>query len=252
MSFADEAEFEAFMGRDHMLPAITPEAVANGLDGFAFVLLPDKNMDWLAMVVRRALAITIPNISDGPDRTSNADIRAELERLAGLAGSTWEKLSTCDQAADTHLWEFSFRHWEGDGGTPIGNGLVMGEPSDYKRFKAAVAELDWLSGFLRQAARAVESQRGPWTESEKKRLRTKRGQYLAPIFEAGFGQPVSANNWPSGTHKNPSAFMDFYQRMVALAFNERATPNISGVLKEACKLHKRHPVQYAEGSIPGL
>ena len=163
MSFADEAEFEAFMGRDHMLPAITPEAVANGLDGFAFVLLPDKNMDWLAMAVRRALAITIPNISDGPDRTSNADIRAELERLAGLAGSTWEKLFTCDQAADTHLWEFSFRHWEGDGGTPIGNGLVMSEPSDYKRFKAAVAELDWLSGFLRQAARAVESQRGHWS-----------------------------------------------------------------------------------------
>ena len=252
MSFADNAEFDAFMGRDHILPGMTPEAVAKALEGFTLAILPGKDVEWLAMAVRRSLGFTVPNISDGPDRTSNSDIRTELERLAGLAGSTWERLFTCDSAADRHLWEFSRQIWAGDGGADIGNGLVMGEPSDYKRFKAAVAELDWLSGFLRQAARSVESQRGPWAESEKKRLRIWRAQYLAPVFESGFGQQVSANNWPSGTHKNPSAFMDFYQRMVALAFNERATPNIAGVLKTACRLHKLHPVIYRDGAIPGL
>ena len=251
MNFADKDRFAAINDWD-MLPAVTEEAVASALDGFALSLLPGRDKGWLAMAVRRSLAITIPNISDGPNRTSNADIRAELDRLADLAGLTWGKLFICDHAADGHLRDFSFRHWEGDGGTDIGNGLVTGEPSDYRRFKAAVAEIDWLSGFLRQAARAIESQRGPWTESQKKRLRTERGQYLAPIFEVAFGQLVSANNWPSGTHKNPSAFMDFYQRMVALAFNERATPNISGVLKTACRLHKQQPVQYADGVISGL
>ena len=252
MSFADDTESDTFTGRDHMLPAITPEAVAKALEGFALAILPGKDIDWLAMAVRRSLAFTIPNVGDGPDRTSNADIKAELERLAGLAGSTWETLFTCDHAADSHLREFSRQHWARDRGTHIGNGLAMGEPSDYRRFKAVVAEIDWLSGFLRQAARAVESQRGPWTESEKKRLRIERGYYLAPIYEASFGKRVSANNWPSGMHKKPSAFMDFYQRMVTLAINERATPNIAGVLKTACRLHKQHPVQYPDGVIPGL
>ena len=162
MSFADDAEFDAFMGRDHLLPGMTPEAVAKALEGYALAILPDKDLDWLAMAVRRALGFTIPNISDGPNRTSNSEIRAELERLAGLAGSTWERLFTCDPAADRHLWEFALQNWEGEEGTDIGNGLAIGEPSDYKRFKSAVAELDWLSGFFRQAARSVESQLGPW------------------------------------------------------------------------------------------
>ena len=69
MSFADGAEFAAFIGRDHMLPAVTPEAVASALADFALPLAPGRHMDWLAMAVRRSLAISMPNISDGPERT---------------------------------------------------------------------------------------------------------------------------------------------------------------------------------------
>jgi hypothetical protein len=46
--------------------------------------------------------------------------------------------------------------------------------------------------------------------------------------------------------------MDFYQRMVALAFDEQVTEDISDVLKAACQLHRDQPVQFAEGLIPGL
>lgn len=252
MSFADEEEFASWLGRDDWLRQVSDEAVSNALEGFPLTLSVGRDMAWLAMAVRRALAISMRHVEDGPERTSNADIRAELERLAALAGSTWLELFQCDHAADSRLWDHAWHHWDGEGGTDVGNGMVMGEPSDYRRFKAAIAELDWLASFMRDGAKATPSQRGPWRQSEEKRLRVERGQYLAPIFEAAYGHPVTANNWPSGTHREPSAFMDFYQRMVALAFNEQATPNISGVLKAACQLHRKHPAQFAEGMIPGL
>lgn len=253
MSFADDAEFAAFIGRDHMLPAVTAEAVDSALAGFTVPLLPGRNMDWLAIAVRRSLAISMPNITDGPARTSNADIRAELERLATLAGSTWLELFQCDHAADSRLWDHAWHRWDGEGGTDIGNGMVMGEPAEYRRFRAAVAELDWLASFMRGAAKATESQRGPWRQSEEKRLRVQRGQYLAPIYEAAFGQPVSANNYPNDArHKAPTPFMDFYSRMVTLAFSARETSNLAEVVKAACQLHRQHPAQFAEGLIPGL
>ena len=126
------------------------------------------------------------------------------------------------------------------------NGLVRG-------FKAAVAELDWLAGYLRAAAKTTASQRGPWRQSEQKRLRVERGQYLAPIFEAAFGQPVSANNFPNDSrHKAPTPFMDFYSRMVTLALGARETSNLAEVVKAACQLHRQHPARFAEGVIPGL
>lgn len=252
MSFADEEEFASWLGRDDWLSQMSDEAVSNALADFPLTLSGGRDMGWLAMAVRRALAISMRHVEDGPERTSNFDVRAELERLAALAGSTWVDLHECNHAADSRLWDHAWLHWDGEGGTEVGNGMVMGEPSDYRRFKAAVAELDWLASFVRDAAKTTPSQRGPWRRSEEKRLRVERGQYLAPIFEAAFGKKVSANNWPSGTHREPSAFMTFYQRMVALAFNEQATPDISGVLKKACHLHRKHPAQFAEGVIPGL
>jgi hypothetical protein len=210
-------------------------------------------MDWLAMAVRRSLAISMPNISDGPERTSNADIRGELERLAALAGSTWLELFQRDYAADSRLWVHAWHHWDGEGGTDIGDGMVIGEPSEYRRFKAAVEELDWLASFMREAAKATESQRGPWRQSEEKRLRVQRGQYLAPIYEAAFGQKVSANNFPTDARiKAQTPFMDFYGRMVTLAFGARETANLTEVVKAACQLHRQRPAEYADGIIPGL
>lgn len=253
MSFADDDKFAAFIGRDHMFLAITPKAVDKALDGFALQLVPGRDMDWLAIAVRRSLAITMRNISDGPDRTSNRDIRVELRRLATLAGSTWLELFQCDRAADSRLWDYAWHHWDGEGGIEVGDGIVIGEPSDYRRFKAAVAELNWLASFMRDAAKATESQLGPWRQTEEKRLRVQRGRYLAVIFETAFGQPVSANNFPTDARiKAQTPFMDFYSRMVTLVFGALETVNLTEVVKAACKLHRQHPAEFAEGLIPGL
>lgn len=253
MSFADEEEFAAFLGRDDWLKQVSDEAVSNALDGFPLTLSEGRDMAWLAMAVRRALAISMRHPEDSPERTSNANIRAELERLAAVAGSTWLELFQCDHAADSRLWDHAWHHWDGEGGKDVGNGMIMGEPSDYRRFKAAVAELDWLASFMREAAKTTASQRGPWRQSEEKRLRVERGQYLAPIYEAAFGQPVSANNFPTDARiRAQTPFMDFYGRMVTLAFGARETANLTEVVKAACQLHRQHPAEFAEGIIPGL
>jgi hypothetical protein len=253
VSFADDEELNEFVTKGHLVPSITPAAVSASLQDFSLAMAPDKDMTWLAMAVRRALGIAIPDGSDGPQRTSNAEIRSELERLANLAGATWLELFQCDFAAEARLWEQSWRHWEGEGAESKGEGLSIAVPTDYQRFKHGLAELDWMAHFIRGAANSTQSQRGPWRQSEEKALRVQRGQYLAPIFEAAFGQKVSANNFPNDArHRCPTAFMDFYRRMVTLAFGPRETSNLAEVVKAACKRHRHSPATFGEGLIEGL
>lgn len=57
MSFVDDAEFAAFIGRDHMLTAVTPEAVASALLGFALPLAPGRDVEWLALTIRRSMTL---------------------------------------------------------------------------------------------------------------------------------------------------------------------------------------------------
>lgn len=245
MTFANEDEFAAFIGRDSWL-SLTEEAVAAAMEGFALQLQPGKDMDWLAMATRRALAISMRSKDDGPDRTSLAEVKEELHRLAELVASTWTQLFAREGAVDSRIWTIAWRHWDGEGGN-------VSEPLEYRRFNAALKDMDWLAEFLRQAARETESPKGSWRTAERKRLRIERGQYLAPIFEAAFGQPVSANNFPNDArHRTPTPFMDFYRRMIALAFGQRETLNFTEVTKAACKRHRQFPAEFGEGLIPGL
>lgn len=253
MSLYDDKDLDRFLYRDSLLPMLTRDAVVNALDGFALPLSPTKDMDWLALALRRALALTVKALGDGPQRKSNADIRSELEQLSELTAMTWQKLFENSVASDYKLWQVAWRHQSEESQTDLSDVLLMGEPNDYRRFKHAVTELDWLSRFLRMAALQTESQHGPWRQSEEKHLRVQRGQVLAPIFEAAFCQRVSANNYRNDArHKAPTAFMDFYSRIVSLTFGTKETTNLAEVVKTACNLHRKQPVEFAEGMIPHL
>lgn len=252
MSDSDLSLFDLF-GSQNLLARVTPEKLTEALRGFALDLLPGRDMAWLAMAVRRALATTLPSIEQGPERTSNADIRTSLEQLAALAENTRLALCQCDGAVESRLWWFALSRWDGEGGAEVDGGNSLGEPSEHRRFKAAIAELDWLASFLRAASTATPSQQGPWRQSVARRLRVERAQYLAPIYEAAFGQPVSANNFPTDTRiRAPTPFMDFYCRVVTLAFGEHETTNYTEVVRAACKEHRQHPAEFAEGVVPGL
>ena len=110
------------------------------------------------------------------------------------------------------------------------------------RFRTALAELDWLSDWLRRAARQIPTQRPRWTEKEHRDARIDRALYLAPIYLAFY-----RTDGLSIKH-----FGDFYQRITTLAFDEDDIPDFEGIILEARKIHGSQPTVFAADFIPGL
>jgi hypothetical protein len=230
-------ELEAFFAKDHWLSHVSPEAVESALNGFSLPLVGGRDFKWLAKALRKGFAMSIPIADNDPARTSNSDIKAELVRLSDSVAAVRSACLGSSGPADEQLWTAAFHRWKGKADLPANN-----DPDfEYNRYQAALQELDWLASFLRTAADALTSQGPNWRLNAARRLRVLRAYFIAPIFEAAFGQPLSVNNWPNPQHKAPTPFMDFYQRTVALAFNERVTPDLSGVLKDAREHHAHRP-----------
>jgi hypothetical protein len=157
-----------FVSGEDQLPQVTAEALEGRLRQLPFGLQEGRDWEWLAMLVRRALALSLPDTRDGPERDSNGEIRDDLLRLSGLASDTWLQLFDPADSVDSHLYWFALSRWDGLGGEDVGNGMVLGDPADFVRFRAALAELDWVSSFLRDAAKSLPKQTGPWRASEQK------------------------------------------------------------------------------------
>jgi hypothetical protein len=223
---------------------LTVAAVAEALDEFP--LQPKRGMAWLARAIQGALYVSLGNASDGPERQSNTDNRAELERLSQGALKLWGKLAARSDGADSALWRFAWHRWDGEGGKQV-DGISIGEPSDYRAFGEAVRQLEWLAAFVREAAKVQPAQAAKWRQAERREIRVWRAHCLSPIFETAFGVEAAINTWP-GNDGGP--WRDFYQRIVALAFNEKATPDWEGVLDEARRRHKTDRVTFADGVIP--
>lgn len=236
---------------DRSLPHVTPKAVSEALKDLNLTFTSGKDFAWLAIAVRRVLAISIQEQSDGPDRLKNADIQRELARLSDMALSTWQAAFERTDASDTQLRDFAFDLADSSHNIAPEHPIGVAEPIAYRRLKSALSELEWVGNFLRRAAQDVEHQKPNWRRKVNRDLSVMRGCYLAPIFETAFSQPISVNAWPSDSrHKHPTAFMAFYQSMIALAFGEHSTPDISGVLKEARRLHLETPTTFSKGIVP--
>lgn len=230
---------------DAQLPHITAEAVREALERFPMPMAGGKDWPWLALAVRRSLAFSIPNRDNSPDRQPNADTRKELERLAKRCGKLWIALfDGRSQAVEDAVFDGALRRWvaEVGEGAASPDGIILGDPTDWRRFNAAINELDWLSGFLRSIAREVPSQKPRWTEAEWRRVRLRRALCLAPVFLAAF----RAKSLPG------KVFGDFYQRMVDLAFAEGDIPDFESLIGDARQLHQSHPTTFDPDFIPGL
>lgn len=112
--------------------------------------------------------------------------------------------------------------------------------SDRERLSNAVYELRWLSTILKGTAgyfsfKHSENHKPRWRQKHTRLIRVARGICLAYVFESGFGKKIDINDWGSdgSNAQGPTHFMDFYQRIVRLAFGEEVTPDIAGVLKQA-------------------
>lgn len=249
MTFADDDELASFIGGDHLLPMVTARALSKALDGFALPFRSGIDLGWLAKATRRALVSTLRNTLDGPGRPSNTDVRNELEKLASVARATSLALWKRSAAADGELFRHAFANWD-----HISGAHAAADPDfAYNRIFRAAHELEWVSTFLIQAAETVKSQPPNWRGKAIRDLRTFRGYVLAAIYEEAFGQAITVNNWPTDPrHNAPTPFMDFYRRVMELAFGEQATPNISEVLKDARRHHRSNPIVLAEWHALGL
>ena len=230
---------------DAQLPHIHSATVRDALERFPLPLANGKDWDWVALAVRRSLAISIPSEDESPDRQPNTETRRELQRLADRCDKLWLALvQTRSREAESAIFKLAFRRWNRGEDSHIQrqDGWKEGGPAEWRRFEAALGELDWLSSFLRSAARELPIQKPRWTETERRRVRLQRALYLAPIFLTAF----EMNSLPG------KFFGDFYQRMVSLAFGEHDIPDFEALIADARQMHEHYPTSFRDGLIPGL
>ncbi len=214
----------------HSLPQITEDAVSKEIAGLGLSFQPGKDISWLTRTVREILEYSIGEKEYSAERTSNVDAEKEVINAAQKIRAAIEATDKLGLIARQQLSDYALA---------IANG---GGPTEYANMLQTIENLRNLEKFLRQGADNFELQVGPWRQAEKKQLRIGRAKSLAATFELAFGSPPSANNYPNDArHKKPTQFMEFYSRIVTLAFGRQATTNLSGVCKEACKLHRISP-----------
>lgn len=238
---------------DDLVPLATDDAVNSALAGFVLPLRSEVSPAWLGKAVRRALAVARPDPTRNSRRPGNSAIQKELARGAETMEATANDLFSLSWWSDNELWIAALEEADGDAGIDLGEFGIISQPVNYRRLKAVIDELDGLAAWMRYVSARVPEQRGPWQRSAERAVRVERGYCLAPIYEIAFGESVSANNWPSEPRlQKPTPFMEFYQRIVRLAYNEQATPDLPGVVKEACRRHRKNPVSFGPGIIPAF
>ena len=229
---------------DPQIARLTPELIGEALEGFALPSL--KDTAWIARAVQAA--VTVGNMSnDGkPDRKGNAKVRKELAGLAKRASDLWFALSTRSGQADSALWSFAFENWLGD--RDIEEAALMGETTQLKVFSDAIQRLELLPAILAGAANHIgnQTQSGPWRAGERMNRRIELAMCLSPVFQSAFGRKATPTN--DGPLYGP--WGDFFQRIMAAAFSEQATPNLETVLKEARSRSLKSPVLFAAGIMP--
>lgn len=221
---------------------LTEQAIERALDGFE--LAAEREMAWIARAVQGAIYASMRSTGERADRPSNAQIRDELIKLSDESSKLWLRLWQRSDQADGAIWDRAFSAWLDE----AGDAVEIGEPTDYQTFQEALRLLEWLSSYLKGTSARLEPQSPNWRRATQREERIVRAVFLSPIFEEAFGAEPTVNTWP--TSKSLGAWADFYQRIVALAFGERATPNLEAVLDEARRRHKFDRVSFGPGIIP--
>lgn len=231
---------------DMRLPQVTTTAVSVALVGYSLALDQGRDAPWLALAVRRVLSLTVPEPSADPaTRLGQAEIQKKLRVLASKTQELWLALSTMGQAEEDAVDDFLFSQRGEAGLLTVMN--MYGSRRD---------DLMTLFSILSATANTITSgpgkQNARWRQKAQRHLRVERGHHLAAVFELAFDQSATANDYPSGKATAPTHFMDFYQRMVSVAFGERATPDLAGIIKQTVREHRKHPLQLAPGIVPGF
>ncbi len=233
----DEERWTQILLSEPKAARITAELIEEALNGFA--LQPQRDMHWLARAIQPAVYIAAK--ADYPAAKGNAAIRDELQRLADRADGLWrdifEMSDEAREAVDRYVW----KPWIEGGAGASPDGIQ----AQYAAWADAQDRLYWQARFLGDAAKVVGAKKQPpkWSQTAKKHWRMWFAFWLAPAFEKGFGKKPglskqsASNAWglKKSGRRSLGTWADFYQRIMAAAFDEKATPNLADVLQEALK-----------------
>lgn len=210
---------------------------------FSLAIAPGRDAEWLALAVRRALAVSaIGEIQAVREQRSNAEIRDNLKSLADqtmkLYHALWSLPPDDAGAVDDIL---------------LADVLVGGESgaSPFNRDREGLLGL--YRTLMRASGAAAENKQGPgWRSAVERHQRVQMGRHLAPVFEAAFKSKPTASDHEHGPVLGPSGFVAFYKLVTQLVGTPNRNNDLIKVVKEAVNRHRRDPVRYEVGVIPGL
>ena len=226
---------------------LTPVLIEEVLEGFA--LAPMKDVSWIARAVQAAVYVGSINGTGWPDRKGNAEVRDDLDALAKRANGLWRDLFELDGQSEDALWRYAFDGRAIELDTENEEALPMGQPTQIAIFNEAVRALELLPGILARAAVHIgnKTQTGPWRAGERMNRRIEVAKCLSPVFETAFGHAATPLNGAAAPY---GPWGDFFQRIMAAALAEQATPNLETVLKLARRRSLQSPVLFAPGIMP--
>lgn len=228
------------------LDRVTPESLARELDGFP--LKAQCSIDQFARAIRESLRLTMIMSRDvsmqtspdfnrrgpmgGPNRQSNVATKQEIADLAQQSADLARRLGECSKEASNVLWLHAF--WS----KPHEN---KEQPSDHERFLEIVRQLEWVVGFLGEAAKQLPNQSTRHREAEERQQRIWHAFGLSCVFEWAFGKPATVSSRGDQTE---GPWLEFFQLVMKLVFDEAQTPNLPRLLKTARRHYKNSGVLF--------
>lgn len=219
---------------------ITEQLVADALRDFR--LTPVRSQAWLTRAIQIHLRKSLTPACDGPSRQENKVTHQELIKAADKLVRAQRALEGLSDAADSAVWHYTWSAWSD---APVGE--VTGSAPAYHSLQQMREALDDHANRLREAAAELDKQGPNWRRAIEREERIRRAHYLAPVFEEAFEVEASINTW--GGAPTLGLWPDFYQRIVAMAFSEHATPDLVPVLKEARRRHVAERAVFDLGNV---
>lgn len=226
-----EDKWQIWIERSAPLARVTPDALARALDGFRLDE-PKPGWPWLARAIQGALLFTVPALQNlespvtgeccvvtVPNATQARKIH---QRIAGKAsGLLAELISNSD--------------------------LLSHNPLTPSTLCNLIGEVERAAEALAQAAQEAPRLPSRWRDARVRTDRIERATLLSPVYEAAYGKEPTLNAYP-GSDGGP--WPDFYQRIVALVFDDDRIDDRDFVLKKARKSDRLLRVTFGEGIIP--
>lgn len=221
---------------DETLLGVTSEAVGKAMLGFPLPLASGWDLPRLTTVVRRVLA-SAPRperlLTNGHRKSPYFIEQDSLKTIARKAASMAQTLKGLEMSTRGRIMTLGLLRRD------AGNQKTGAVPA-MQRYYDIVKELEWLTSFLGEIASGISKPSPKWEAAADRDWRIHVGWGLAAVHEAAFAQSPRAHK----SESDDTAFMKFFRRMMALAFElGGGGPDFKAIAIAACKRHRSEPAK---------